>query len=179
MRCELTFCSGRTRHARGRSSGLEKLPRTQFLVGSIIDTPESSLSSFRKRQPHSGFSKLILRIRPRTSLAIRGRPPSGPDFHRQYAAKPIRCQRTMVCGRMIVMALRTDGNQRYSWMKNRRSLAVRERDPTAHLALQHNQLLPQRGVLCFKSALGLKERDSQVQEEDYQRGHRGRRYAFR
>src|ERR1700687_3291128 len=25
---------------------------------------------------------------------------------------------------MIVMALRTDGNQRYSWMKNRRSLFV-------------------------------------------------------
>jgi hypothetical protein len=33
--------------------------------------------------PQSGFSKLILRIRSRTSLRIRGRPPSRRDFHRQ------------------------------------------------------------------------------------------------
>src|SRR5262249_61570224 len=44
--------------------------------------------------PHNGFSRLILRIRSRSSLAIRGRPPGERDFHRQYAAKPIRCQRT-------------------------------------------------------------------------------------
>src|SRR6266540_7251636 len=30
---------------------------------------------------------------------------------------------------MIVMALRTDGNQRYSWMKNRRSLFVNSTRP--------------------------------------------------
>ena len=55
------------------------------------------------------------------------------------------------------------------------AIAVRELDPTAHLALQHNQLLSQRGILRFKSALGLEERGSQVQEKEYQRGHRGRR----
>jgi len=32
-----------------------------------------------------------------------------------------RCQRTSVSGRMIVTALRSDGNQRHSWMKNKRS----------------------------------------------------------
>jgi hypothetical protein len=37
-------------------------------------------------------------------------------------------------------------------------IAVRELDPTAHPVLQHNQLLPQRGILCFKSAPGLEER---------------------
>jgi hypothetical protein len=58
------------------------------------------------------------------------------------------------------------------------AIPVRELDPTAHLALQHNQLLPQRGVLCFKSAPGLEERGSQVQEEEYQRGHGGRRLAI-
>jgi hypothetical protein len=31
------------------------------------------------------------------------------------------------------------------------------------------------GILCFKSALGLDERGNQVQEEKYQRDHRGRR----
>ena len=55
------------------------------------------------------------------------------------------------------------------------AIAVRELDPTAHLALQHNQLLPQRGILCFKLALGLEERGNQVQEQDYQRGHRSQR----
>jgi len=67
---------------------------------------------------------------------------------------------------MMVIALRTDGNQRYSWMKNRR-IAVRELDPTAHLALQHNHLMTQRGILRFKSTLGLEERSSQVQQEEY------------
>src|SRR6516162_8848290 len=43
------------------------------------------------------------------------------DFHRQYRRKPARCQRTRVSGRMIVMALRTDGNHRYSMTKKKRS----------------------------------------------------------
>jgi hypothetical protein len=55
------------------------------------------------------------------------------------------------------------------------AIAVRELDPTAHLALQYNKLLPQRGVLCFKSALGLEGRGNQVQEEEYQRDHCRRR----
>jgi hypothetical protein len=38
--------------------------------------------------------------------------------------------------------------------------------------------MPERGILCFKSALGLEERGNQVQEEKYQRDHRGRRYAI-
>jgi hypothetical protein len=53
------------------------------------------------------------------------------------------------------------------------AIAVRELDPTARLALQYNQLLPQRGILCFKSGLGLEERRSQIQEEEYQRDHHG------
>ena len=54
------------------------------------------------------------------------------------------------------------------------AIAVRELDATAHFTLQHNQLLLQRGILCFKSAPGLEERGTQVQEEEYQRSHRGR-----
>ena len=55
------------------------------------------------------------------------------------------------------------------------AIAVRELDPTTHLALQYNQLLPQRGILCCKSALGLEQRDDQVQGEEYQRDHCSRR----
>src|SRR5450755_1848164 len=47
MTYELTFRSGRTRPAHARSSGSEMLLHTRSLVGSIIDTRESS---FRKRQ---------------------------------------------------------------------------------------------------------------------------------
>ncbi len=52
---------------------------------------------------------------------------------------------------MIVMALRTDGNHRYSWTKNK--LPIRESDATAHPPLQHNQLMSERRVLCRKSVL--------------------------
>jgi hypothetical protein len=48
-------------------------------------------------------------------------PPRDRDFQRQYPRKPARCQRTRVSGRMIAMVLRTDGNHRYSWTKNKRS----------------------------------------------------------
>jgi hypothetical protein len=48
----------------------------------------------------------------------------------------------------------------------------RERqDATAHLALQHDQLMSKRGILCFKPALRLEERGNHVQPEGYQRGH--------
>ena len=64
---------------------------------------------------------LIRRISARSSPSIFGRPPRERDFHRQYRRKPARCQRTRVSGRTIVMALRTDGNHRYSVTKNKRS----------------------------------------------------------
>jgi hypothetical protein len=41
--------------------------------------------------------------------------------------------------------------------------------------LQHDQLMSERGILCFKSALGLEERGNQVKDAEYQRDHRGRR----
>ena len=63
------------------------------------------------------------------SAAIFGRPPSERDFQRQYRRKPARCHRTRVSGRTIVMALRTDGNHRYSWMKNKRSSLVSRTRP--------------------------------------------------
>jgi hypothetical protein len=44
---------------------------------------------------------------------------------------------------MFVMALRTDGNQQYSWTKNRRSLFVKWTRPRT-LALRSDQLLPER-----------------------------------
>jgi hypothetical protein len=48
--------------------------------------------------------------------------PRERNFQRQYRRKPARWHRTRVSGGTIVMALRTDGNHRYSWMKNKRSL---------------------------------------------------------
>src|SRR5262249_54039178 len=74
--------------------------------------------------PQSIFSTLIRRISARRPASMRGRPPRFRDFQRQYRRKPARCQRTSVSGRINVMALRIAGNQRYSWMKNNRSLFV-------------------------------------------------------
>jgi hypothetical protein len=42
---------------------------------------------------------------------------------------------------------------------------------TAHLALQHDQLMSKRGILCFKPALRLEERGNYVQQVGYQRDH--------
>ena len=56
--------------------------------------------------------------------------------------------------------------------------AVREGDATAHLALQHDQLMSERGILCFKPALRLEERGNHVQQEGYQRDHSRRRYMI-
>jgi hypothetical protein len=39
---------------------------------------------------------------------------------------------------------------------------------------QHDQLMPERGIFCFKPTPGFDERRSQVQEEEDQRDHRGR-----
>ena len=58
------------------------------------------------------------------------------------------------------------------------AIAVRELDTTAYLAPRHGQLMPQRGILCFKSALGLEERGNQVQAKKYQRDHRCRDKRF-
>ena len=53
-------------------------------------------------------------------------------------------------------------NRRYSWMK-KQAIAVRELNTTA-IAPQHGQMMPQRGILCFKPALRLEERDTQVSD---------------
>src|SRR5260221_9518366 len=78
--------------------------------------------------------------------------PRQPASEPGAGQKPARCQRTIVSGRMIVTALRTV-------------------DATAHLALQHDQLMSERRILCFKPALRLKERGNHVQQEGYQRDH--------
>src|SRR5215467_9934769 len=49
---------------------------------------------------------------------------SAAEFPAPIAAKTGTIPAHKVSGRTIVMALRTEGNQRYSWMKNRRSLLV-------------------------------------------------------
>ena len=65
-----------------------------------------------------------------------------------------------------------DGNHRYNWMKNGRSLFVNW-DPTTHLALKHNQLTSKRGILSLKSADRSERRNQQPQKEKEQRDHRG------
>ena len=57
-------------------------------------------------------------------------------------------------------------------------IAVRELDPTAHLALKYNQLTSQRGILSLKLADWSERRNQQPQKEEEQRDHRGRRYVI-
>src|SRR5437588_9256555 len=43
--------------------------------------------------PHSGLSRLIVRIKSRMSAGTAGRPTRRRDLQRQYRRKPLRCQR--------------------------------------------------------------------------------------
>jgi hypothetical protein len=49
------------------------------------------------------------------------------------------------------------------------AIAVRELDATVYLALQHGQLMPERGVLRFKSARRLERRGQQPEQEAHPR----------
>jgi hypothetical protein len=52
------------------------------------------------------------------------------------------------------------------------AIAIREVDATANPPPQHSQLMPERRVLCLKSALRLERRGEQGEEEAEQRNHR-------
>jgi hypothetical protein len=69
------------------SPSLAGRPRrlTMYLATLDCATSNPSLSSspWMRGAPHSGFSTLIRRINPRSSVSICGRPPWGRDFHRQ------------------------------------------------------------------------------------------------
>ena len=63
-----------------------------------------------------------------------------------------------------------DGNHRYSWIKNQRSLFV-EPDPARHLTPQNDQLMSERRILCLKPALRLEWRGQDGQDETEQCEH--------
>jgi hypothetical protein len=52
----------------------------------------------------------------------------------------------------------------YDFRERHQAIAVGELDPTVDLPLQHDQLLPERGILGLKSAPGFEGRSNQVQE---------------
>jgi hypothetical protein len=60
-------------------------------------------------------------------------------------------------------------------LQKEQAIAVREEHPTAQLALKHNQLTSERGILSLKSADRFERRNQQPQKEEEQRDHRGRR----
>ena len=58
------------------------------------------------------------------------------------------------------------------------AIAAGKPDAPMHLALQHDELLPQRRILGFKPALGLQERGHQAQGQEDQCDHRRQRAAI-
>jgi hypothetical protein len=52
--------------------------------------------------PQSGFSRLICRIKSRSSLSIFGRPTGPRDFQRQRARYPALCQPITVSGNDMI-----------------------------------------------------------------------------
>src|SRR5690348_5342382 len=63
-------------------------------------------------------------------------------------------------------------------LEEEQAIAVRELDPTTHLALKHNQLTSERSILSLKPADRSERRNHQPQKEEEQRDHHGRRYVI-
>ena len=63
-------------------------------------------------------------------------------------------------------------------LQEEQAITVRELDPTADLALKHDQLTSERSVLTLKSADRPERRNQQPQKEEEQRDHPGRRYVI-
>jgi hypothetical protein len=63
-------------------------------------------------------------------------------------------------------------------LQEEQAITVRELDPTADLALKHDQLTSERSVLSLKSADRPERRNQQPQKEEEQRDHCGRRYVI-
>jgi hypothetical protein len=75
--------------------------------------------------PQSRFAQLISPMSVRSSIETSGLPTRLRDRRRQYARKPARCQRMIVSGLTIAIALRTEGNQRQSQTNRKRSVLLR------------------------------------------------------
>jgi hypothetical protein len=63
-------------------------------------------------------------------------------------------------------------------LEEEQPIAVRELDPTVHLALKDNQLTSERGILSLQPADRPERRNQQPQKEEEQCDHRGRRYVI-
>jgi hypothetical protein len=70
---------------------------------------------------------------------------------------------------MIVRTCRIDGNQRYSWMRNQRSLFVSRTRPSAYALRQ--SLMSKHRILSFKPQLRLEWRGQDGQNETEQPDH--------
>ena len=75
-----------------------------------------------------------------------------------------------VSGRTIARTFKIDGNHRYNWIKNQRSLFVKP-GPPLHLTPQDDQLMSERRIFCLKPALRLEWRGQDGQYETQQRNH--------
>jgi hypothetical protein len=62
-------------------------------------------------------------------------------------------------------------------LEEEQPIAVRELDPAAHLALQHNQLTSERGILSLKPADRPERRSQQPQKEEKQRDQKLTRFS--
>src|ERR1039458_9015976 len=92
---------------------------------SPISMPSLSNSPWIWGAPHSGFSRLILRIRSRTSQATEGRPVRPCRiFQVQNRRNPLRCQEITVEGLTISRADRQSHQTLDRDTQNRRSAAV-------------------------------------------------------
>ena len=99
-------------------------PNLLTLVSPMV-MPSLSNSPWMRGAPHSGFSRLIVRIKPRTSRDTAGLPVVPcRTFQVQNRRKPLRCQAMTVSGLTMTSADRQSAQAPDNHAQNKRSATV-------------------------------------------------------
>src|SRR5215470_1658018 len=115
--------------------------------------------------PHSGLSRLIVRIKSRMSAGTAGRPTRRRDLQRQYRRKPLRCQRISVSGLKTTAASSKEDEDQ--------AICSAQPEPRRRRSLQDNKLLAEKCDLGLPSRMRSEHSDEQSAEQLQMADHPG------
>src|SRR5216684_3515247 len=119
---------------------------------SLISMPSFSNSPWMWGAPHGGFSRLILRIRSRTSPETAGRPTLPCRiFQVQKRRNPLRCQAIAVAGLTMSSAER-QSHQTRERKTQKQTVGGSQLRPFSGRALEDADLVPESDVLNSSAA---------------------------
>src|SRR6516225_4895691 len=128
--------------------------------------------------PHSGLSRLIVRIKSRMSVETAGLPTRRRDFQRQCRRKPLRCQRTSVSGLKTTAASSKEGKQPIEPDEDQ-AICSAQPEPCWPGPLQDDNLLAEKCRFGLASRMRSEHSDDQSAEQLQEVKHPKARIAHR